>query len=104
MKQRSVATLLFLLIAISQAWAAGPEFDFRPPPTVGDAATPGIMRDVASRLIPVYQESDPERYLANLSALQMVLGDSTSADVSGQALRDRRRRADAGRRVGRAII
>jgi putative CocE/NonD family hydrolase len=104
MKQKSAATFLFLFIAVSRAWAAAPEFDFRPPPTAGDAATPATMRDLASRLIPVYQESDPERYLANLSALQMVLGDYTSADVSRQALRDRRRHADAGRPVGRAII
>jgi putative CocE/NonD family hydrolase len=104
MTQKSAAILLFLFIAVSQAWAGAPEFDFRPPRTAGDAATPAIMRDLASRLIPVYQESDPERYLANLSALQMVLGDYTSADVSRQALRDRRRRADAGRPVGRAVI
>jgi uncharacterized protein len=104
MKKRSMALVFALLIAVSPAWAAAPEFDFRPPPTAGDAATPAIMRDLASRLIPVYQESDPERYLANLSALQMVLGDYTSADVSRQALRERRRRADAGRPVGRAIV
>ena len=62
------------------------------------------MRDLAERLLPVYQETDPDRYLANLSALQMVAGDYAAAYVSRQSLRDRRRSADAGRPVGRAVI
>ena len=37
------------------------------------------MRDLAGRLVPVYQEPDPDRYLANLSALQMVGGNYTAA-------------------------
>jgi len=54
-------------------------FDFKPPASVTDAATPGVMRDLAERILPVYQEDNPERYLANLSALQLVAGNYTAA-------------------------
>ncbi len=62
------------------------------------------MRDLAERILPVYQERDPDRYLSNLSALQMAVGDYTSAYASRQSLRERRRNTDLGRRVGRAVI
>ncbi len=62
------------------------------------------MRDLAERLLPVYQEKDPDRYLANLSALQMAAGDYGSAYATRQSLRERRRSADQGRPVGRAVI
>jgi uncharacterized protein len=94
----------FLCVATSRLCAAAPELEFHAPSTVADATTPAIMRDLAGRLIPVYQEPDPERYLANLSALQMVVGDYASAYVSRQSLRDRRRRADINRPIGRAVI
>ncbi|HEV7612844.1 MAG TPA: CocE/NonD family hydrolase [Steroidobacteraceae bacterium] len=71
---------------------------------MGDPAAAATMRDLASRLLPVYQESDPDRYLANLSALQMVAGDFASADVSRQSLRDRRRRSNARRPIGREVV
>jgi hypothetical protein len=80
---------LLCFIALSPVSAA-PEFDFRPPATTSDPAIPLIMRDLAARLIPVYQDPDPERYLANLSALQMAAGDYTAADISRRTLRERR--------------
>ena len=95
---------LFFFFAVSQRGVTAADFDFHTPATASDAETPAIMRDLAARLIPVYQESDPDRYLANLSALQMVAGDYGAADVSRQTLRDRRRRADLGRPAGRALI
>ncbi len=49
-------------------------FEFAPPPTVEDAATPAAMRDLAVRLLPVYQDPDIQRYLATLSMLQLVAG------------------------------
>ncbi len=96
--------LLILLSGVSQARADSLDFEFRPPATVGTATTPAIMRDLAVRLIPVYQDADPDRYLANLSALQLAAGDYAAADVSRESLRDRRRKADLGRPVGRAVI
>jgi len=66
--------LLLWLFAVSPVWAA-PEFEFRPPATPTDPGAGAIMSDLAARLIPVYQDTDPERYLGNLSALQMAAGD-----------------------------
>ncbi len=98
------AFVLLLFVAVSRSWAAAPELEFHAPAAVADAATPGIMRDLAGRLIPVYQDPDPLQYLANLSALQLVAGDYAAAYVSRQSLRDRRRRADVNRPVGRGVI
>jgi uncharacterized protein len=94
---------LVLLLLVGQPWALAQSFDFKPPATVSDANTPAVMRDLAERILPVYQEENPERYLANLSALQLVAGNYTAAYASRQSLRDRRRNADAGR-VGRNLI
>ncbi len=101
-----VAGSLFvlLLLAASASRAADPGFDFHAPSAATDSTTPAIMRDLAERLLPVYQEPDSDRYLANLSAIQMVAGNYAAADVSRQSLRDRRRRADIARPVGRAVI
>lgn len=93
-----------LLAALSQSWAAGPELEFHSPAAAGDAVSLATMRDLAGRLIPVYQEPDPDRYLANLSALQMVAGNYAAADMSRQSLRDRRRRSNAARPGGREAI
>jgi uncharacterized protein len=95
--------LLLWFFALSQAWA-GPEFDFRPPATPSDPRAGAIMSDLAARLIPVYQDSDPERYLANLSALQMAAGEYAAADISRQSLRERRRKSDFGRPIGRSLV
>ena len=80
------------------------DFDFTAPRSATDPAAAQVMRDLAERLLPVYQEADPDRYLANLSALQMVAGSYTAADVSRQSLRERAPRADPQRPIGRAVI
>jgi predicted acyl esterase len=54
--------------------AAAQSLEFRAPASVYDPATPAVMRDLASRIIPVYHNDDRERYLTNLSALQLVAG------------------------------
>lgn len=95
--------LLLLLVLLGQPWALAQNFDFKPPAAVADQATPAVMRDLAERILPVYQEENPERYLANLSALQLVAGNYTAAYASRQSLRDRRRNADAGR-VAHSLI
>jgi putative CocE/NonD family hydrolase len=95
---------LLLVIASSRVWAVGPVFEFHTPASVDDAAAGTAMRDLAARLVPVYQDPDPDRYLANLSALQLVAGNYAAAYESRQTLRDRRRRLDAGRPVGRDVI
>jgi putative CocE/NonD family hydrolase len=93
-----------VLMTLFQPWAAAQDFEFHPPASVNDPATPGVMRDLAERILPVYQEDNPERYLANLSALQLAAGNYTAAYASRQSLRDRRRTADAGRPAGRSLI
>jgi uncharacterized protein len=95
---------LLLVIAFSRVWAVGPVFEFHAPASVDDVAAAAAMRDLAARLVPVYQDPDPDRYLANLSALQLVAGNYSAADESRQTLRDRRRLLDAGRPVGRDVI
>jgi len=100
---RLLCQLLLCLLAPA-CWADEQEFDFRPPASATDAGTPALMRDLAERVLPVYEEPDTERYLANLSALQMVAGDYASADETRQSLRERRQAADAGRPVDRALL
>jgi putative CocE/NonD family hydrolase len=97
-----VATLMS--VATARVWAGGPVFEFHTPPSADDPAAAAAMRDLAARLIPVYQDPDPDRYLASLSALQMVAGNYPAAYETRQSLRDRRRRLDAGRPVGRDVI
>ena len=101
-----MASSLFLLLFAAVSWvrAATPSFEFHAPSSTADATVAATMRDLAERLLPVYQEPDPGRYLANLSALQMAAGNYEAAYVSRQSLRDRRRRADAGRPAGRDVI
>jgi hypothetical protein len=92
-----------LLIAALPAWAEQ-DFGFRAPASPLDAGAAAAMSDLASRLIPVYQDSDPERYLANLSVLQMAAGDYASADISRQSLRERHRKTDFGHPISRSVI
>jgi putative CocE/NonD family hydrolase len=100
----ALSLVIFLVIAQTPSLAEEPDLEFHPPAVAGDAGTPAVMRDLAERLLPVYEEADPDRYLANLSVLQLATGNYAAADVSRQALRDRRRRVDAGRPAGRPAI
>jgi uncharacterized protein len=101
--RRTSLFLLFIAVA-SLSWAGGPVFEFHAPASADDAAAGAAMRDLAGRLVPVFQDPDPDRYLANLSALQMVAGNYSAAYETRQTLLDRRRRLDAGRPVGRDVI
>lgn len=92
------------LSMLLQPWALAQNFDFKPPASMSDPATPGVMRDLAERILPVYQENNPERYLANLSCLQLIAGNYTAAYASRQSLRDRLRAGEAGRPVSYNLI
>jgi putative CocE/NonD family hydrolase len=96
--------LMFLMLAMGSSWAVAQEFDFRPPASVTDPSVPGVMRDLAGRILPVYQENDPERYLKNLSALQIVARNFTGGYATRQSLRDRRKSADANRPVSKGVV
>jgi len=103
--RRILCRLAALLLALcGPVRAIAQDLQFRAPAAAGDASTPRIMQDLAERLLPVYQEPDQDRYLANLSALQMAAGDYVAADATRSSLRERRRSVDSGRPVGRGTI
>ncbi len=95
---------LILLLALAQSRAIAQDLEFHVPASAADAATPAAMRDLAERILPVYQEADQSRYLSNLSALQLVAGDPASAYASRQSLHERRAKSDAGRPIGRSVL
>ncbi len=103
LKRALLWLIAWLFMAASPSWASAPELEFHSPASADDAAAAATMRDLATRLLPIYQEPDPDRYLANLSALQMVSGNFAAADVSRQSLRNRRR-SNARRPAGRGSI
>jgi putative CocE/NonD family hydrolase len=88
---RHLAVWLLLGLAPLRLLAQG--FDFAVPATATDAQTAAAMRDLAGRILPVYEEADPERYLANLTALQLVAGEYAAASDSARSLHERRRSA-----------
>jgi putative CocE/NonD family hydrolase len=95
--------LLIVMFVFAPSLAFAQDFDFRPPTSATDPALPAAMRDLAQRVLPVYQENDQDRYLSNLSALQMVAGDPVSAYASRQSLQQRRRNAN-GAPAQRALV
>ncbi len=82
--------LAALLLIGSARLAQAQGFDFAPPASAEDPGVPALMRDLAERILPVYLEKDPERYLVNLAALQLVSGNPGAAAESRNALRERR--------------
>ncbi len=98
-----LAVLVVALAGMLAATAVASDLEFLAPNVPGDAAA-AALRDLAARLVPVYQDPDPDRYLANLSALQMVAGNFVAADESRQSLRERRRRTNGVRPVAQDII
>jgi len=80
------------------------ELDFHAPANTNDPGLAAVMRDLAVRVLPVYQEADAGRYLNNLSALQLVAGSVDSAWNSRQSLLDRRRPQETGKPIRQAVI
>jgi uncharacterized protein len=96
-------SLLWLVLpALVPAWALAQDLEFHPPASATDPSVPAVMRDLALRVLPVYQDNDQERFLANLSALQMAARDYRSAAASRQTLRERR--GGEGRSPPRAVV
>lgn len=90
------SVLLWLILALFPLGALAQELEFHPPANAGDARTADVMRDLALRILPVYQDSDQDRFLTNLSALQLAARDYPSAGSTRRDLRARRN-SDAGR-------
>ena len=97
------SVLVSVFLALLSLPAAAQDLEFHPPANVADQATPGVMRDLALRILPVYQDGDQDRFLANLSALQLAAMDYPSAAASRQNLRARRS-PDPGRTPARTLI
>lgn len=87
---RSLARRALVLLGLAlPAWARALDFDFRPPAGPDDAAAAALMRDLALRIVPVYQDADPDAFLANMAALQNVGGSWRAAVASSKSLRTR---------------
>src|SRR5262249_15254615 len=86
----SARRALALLVLALPIWALALDFGFRPPRDPDDAAAAEVMRDLAQRIVPVYQDPDAEAFLANMTALQIVSGAYGAAFDSSTSLRRRR--------------
>jgi putative CocE/NonD family hydrolase len=93
-----------LLLALLPSFAPAQELDLRLPAAATDVTMPTVMRDLAVRVLPVYQESNRERYLANLAALQFVSGGYAAADTTRQELRDWRRSVHGTLPADRSVV
>ncbi|MGK6307077.1 CocE/NonD family hydrolase [Variovorax sp. DT-64] len=80
---------LVLLVLALPAWAWALDFGFKPPSDPDDVAAVDVMRDLAQRIVPVYQEAETDAFLANMTALQIVSGAYRAAADSNRTLRGR---------------
>ncbi|MDZ4076951.1 CocE/NonD family hydrolase [Hydrocarboniphaga effusa] len=79
-------------------------FEFQTPSGVTDPKLRETMRDLAVRVLPVYQEKSIDRYLSTISMLQLVAANYPAAYESRKALLDRRRKLDAGKPMARSVV
>ena len=107
---KPLAPKILLLIAFLVALAVRPmlaaaqDFGFEPPADATDPALPAALRDLAERVLPAYQEDDPDRYLSTLAALQMVVGDPAAAHTTRLSLQERLQSEQSTLPVGRAVV
>ena len=104
MKIRFCHSIFILVLLLTAPFAVAQDLEFRPPASAADASIPAVMRDLAVRVLPVYQEKDPEKYLSNLFALQLIAGDPNSAWNTRQTLRDRQNAPNPARPADRAVL
>jgi putative CocE/NonD family hydrolase len=86
---RRLRAIVLIVMALPSLPAAAQDFDFQPPSDATNAALPASLHDLAERVLPVYQEDNPDRYLTNLAALQMAIGDPAAALATRRKLRER---------------
>ena len=103
---RPLAPKVLLLIALTAppTLATAQDFGFEPPTSTADPALPAALRDLAERIVPVYKEEDPDRYLSNLSALQMVAGDPAAANDTRRSLQERLQSEQNAPPSGRTVV
>lgn len=82
--------VLLLIAALPAAAQDRQVFGFKAPASIDAPEVPAVMRDLAERVLPVYQDQDSDRYLANLSALQWADSNFKAAEDTRKTLRERR--------------
>jgi putative CocE/NonD family hydrolase len=102
--KRALLRVLVLLVLGTLGRVHAQDLDWHPPASTSDPGLAAAMRDLAGRVLPVYQEADATRYLNNLSALQLVAGSIDSAWNTRQSLLDRRRPQENGRPIRQAVV
>lgn len=101
---RFAAAIVLLVLAIGPTRATAQDFGFEPPVDATDPALQAAIRDLAERVLPGYQEDDPDRYFATLAALQMAVGDPTAAYTTRMTLRERLQTEQEGPPRGRVVV
>jgi putative CocE/NonD family hydrolase len=101
---RFAAAIVLLVLAIGPTRAPAQDFGFEPPMDATDPALPAAIRDLAERVLPGYQEDDPDRYFATLAALQMAVGDPAAALTTRMTLRERLQTGQGGLPPGRVVV
>ncbi|MBS0448982.1 MAG: CocE/NonD family hydrolase [Proteobacteria bacterium] len=102
---RSHRLFVLLWLCALPLWAAAAgDYGFAPPRSADDPAAAAVMRDLAQRLIPVYQEADNDLYLANMTAMQVVSGAYGAAYDSSQTMRARHQGKPMDSSFDRAVI
>ncbi len=107
---KPIALKILLLVVFLTALAMRPtlavaqDFGFDAPADATDPALPAALRDLAERIVPVYRENHPDRYLATLAALQMVAGDPAAAHESRLSLQERLRSEQRPAPEGRDVV
>jgi putative CocE/NonD family hydrolase len=92
-----------LLLVAGQCWSATQNLELHLPASPSDPKMPEIMKDLVDRMLPVYEEQDHQRYLATLSALQLVDGNTEAALSERQELRGLRKGADPAYPADRSV-
>jgi putative CocE/NonD family hydrolase len=100
----AAALAVALVLGFFACRTGAQEIEFNPPASARDEHALAAMRDLAQRVLPVYQEKHPERYLGYLSALQLVAGDYAAADATRLSLAKRRAAPDAGPAPRAAVL
>jgi putative CocE/NonD family hydrolase len=102
--RRFGAIVLVVAMGVPSIPAAAQDFDFEVPSDATDATLPASLHDLAERILPVYQEDDPDRYLTNLAALQMAIGEPAAARDTRRKLRERLESEQSALPAGRAAV
>jgi putative CocE/NonD family hydrolase len=103
MKLSAATFVLLLATAVPPLLATAQDFGFEPPAAATDAALPDAIRDLAERLLPAYQEDDPDLYFTTLAALQMAVGDPVAAQTTRMTLKERLRTEESPLPRGRVL-